>query len=243
MKPVLILQNHHADGPAYLGEWMSARDIVFEARNTEAGEEFPLDLAGYAALALLGGEMSVNDPLPSLRRAEGLILQALERDVPMLGHCLGGQLMAKAMGARVGPSPAPEIGWQPMQLLPGEAARQWFGAAGSAAATVFQWHYEAFELPAGATLLARSESCPHQAFAVGPHLAMQFHIEQSGGKLERWSREQSARYQQAQARYPSSVQSGDAMRRDAARYLPAHQAIADSIYSRWMQSAGWSRTA
>lgn len=241
MKPVLILQNHEFDGPAYLGHWLSTRGIPFEVGNAEAGEEFPLVLDGHSALAMLGGEMSVNDPLPSLQRAERLIHQALERDVPMLGHCLGGQLMAKAMGARVGRSPAPEIGWQPMQLLPGAEAERWFGTAEGAMLTVFQWHYEAFELPAGATLLARSDACPHEAFAIGPHLAMQFHIEQDLQKLQCWSSEQSALYRDAQSAYPGSVQSGEAMRRDAAQHMEAHQRIADRIYAQWMSATDWVR--
>lgn len=232
-RPVLILQHLSADGPAYLGHWLAQRGIPVDVRNTEAGQPYPADLSGHAALAVLGGEMSANDPLPSLRQAERLILDAMARGRPVLGHCLGGQLMARALGAQVVASPAPEIGWQPMQVLPGAAARAWFGAPGPL--HVFQWHYEAFELPPQAELLACSGACPHQAFAVGPHLAMQFHIEVDAEKIGRWSLDTGARFVDVQ--HHPSVQDGAAMREGVARHLAHHQALADRLYERWWKAA------
>jgi GMP synthase (glutamine-hydrolysing) len=70
MKPVLILQHLSGDGPAYLGTWLQRQGLPFDLRNTEAGQDFPEHMDGHSALAILGGEMSANDPLPSLRRAE-----------------------------------------------------------------------------------------------------------------------------------------------------------------------------
>ena len=90
MKPVLVLQHLSADGPAYLGRWLAERRVPVEVCNTEAGDEFPATLADHGALAILGGEMSANDPLPSLRRAEALFVEALREGIPTLGHCLGG---------------------------------------------------------------------------------------------------------------------------------------------------------
>ena len=102
---------------------------------------------------------------------------------------------------------------------------------------VFEWHYEAFELPAGATLLAGNAACPHQAFTVGPHLAMQFHIELDGEKLQRWSLDDGPQYRQARERHPGSVHSGERMRADARLCLAAHEALADRIYARWLGGA------
>jgi GMP synthase-like glutamine amidotransferase len=235
MKPILILQNQSGDGPAYLGRWLAARGIAFDVRDTESGATYPADLSGHSALALLGGEMSVNDPLPSLRQAERLILEAMRDAKPVLGHCLGGQLMAHALGARVGVSPAPEIGWQPIEVDDTPAARAWLGEAGAAA--VFQWHYEAFELPPGAERIASSRACPIQAFAVGPHLAMQFHVEVDADKLARWSQEADAPEFRLHERH-ASVQDGPGIRAGAARHLVAHQRLADRIYARWLAAAG-----
>ena len=234
MKPVLVLQHLSSDGPAYLATWMQRRGVPFEVRNTDAGEAFPAHMDAYAALAILGGEMSANDPLPSLRQAEMLILDAMARARPVIGHCLGGQLIARALGARVGPSLAPEVGWHPIELQDRPLARQWFG--GADIGPVFQWHEEAFDLPVGATLLAHSPACAHQAFAIGPHLAMQFHLELDEDKLNRWSTLDSDAFRSLQQRH-DSVQSGPAMREAMSRYLPRQQALADAIYTRWLAAA------
>jgi GMP synthase-like glutamine amidotransferase len=98
---------------------------------------------------------------------------------------------------------------------------------------VFQWHEEAFDLPAGAAALATSQVCTHQAFAIGPHLAMQFHVEVDEDKLHRWSMLESEAYQALQQRH-TTVQSGAVMRDLMAAHLPGQQALADRIYERWL---------
>ena len=232
MKPVLILQHLSFDGPAYLGSWLERTGQPFEVFDSERGAAYPQHIDGYGALAVLGGEMSANDPLPSLRQAEVLILQALDADLPVLGHCLGGQLMARALGARVHASPAPEIGWQTMQLVDSPSARAWFGDTDEP--TVYHWHSEAFELPAGAELLASSAACPHQAFALGAHqLAMQFHVELDSPKLAVWAASRDPKFQRQQREH-ATVQSGAAMLAQAKRALPEQQRMADRIYRRWL---------
>lgn len=236
MLPVLILQHLSADGPAYLGTWLARSGRRADVFDTQAGEAYPNDLDGYGALAVLGGEMSANDSLPSLRQAERLILQALAKGLPLLGHCLGGQLMARALGAAVRKSPAPEIGWQTMRVTDTRSASAWFGAG--AEHTVYHWHSEAFELPAGAVPLARSEACPHQAFALGPRqLAMQFHVELDRSKLAVWAGSRDPGYLQQQREHPQTVQSGEAMLAQAVHALPVQQALADRIYARWLDGA------
>jgi GMP synthase-like glutamine amidotransferase len=232
---VLVLQNLTSDGPGYLGRWLAAQGIAADVRNSEAGDLYPERIQPYAALALLGGEMSANDPLPSLRHAERLVRQAMDAGVPVLGHCLGGQLMARTLGARVSASTAPEVGWLTLQMWPGPETSAWFGAGSEH--TVFQWHSEAFELPAGATALATSDACLVQAFALGPHLAMQFHVEVDEAKLRHWTASTDPAYLAAQREHPS-VQSGTAILAAAPGYLPAQQRLADRIYRRWAASAG-----
>ena len=233
MAPVLVLQHLTSDGPAYLATWLRAHGIAFEVRNTEAGDDFPDDLEGREAVAILGGEMSANDDLPSLRRAERLIRLAAQEGLPVLGHCLGGQLMARALGARVVGSPRPEVGWHRIDITATPAAQCWFGAAADAGhALVFQWHYDAFELPAGAESLACNTSCPHQAFAIGPHLAMQFHVEVDREKLDRWVAEDGERHRQA-LREHATVHDAKRMLDDSVQGLAAQQRLADGIYARW----------
>ncbi|HZT55071.1 MAG TPA: type 1 glutamine amidotransferase [Burkholderiaceae bacterium] len=238
-RPVVVLQNLSADGPGYLGTWLAEQGIAFDVFDAEAGNPYPWSIAGYRALALLGGEMSANDDLPSLRQAERLILQAIDADIPVIGHCLGGQLMARALGARVIASPKPEIGWQAMQVADTPAARRWFGEPGER--IVYHWHGESFELPAGAELLAGNASCPHQAFAIGRHLALQFHVELDACKLAAWSASCDPSFVRLQREYPATVQTGAAMRAQAGTALPAQLRLADRMYGRWLGIASPAR--
>lgn len=232
MKPLLVLQHLSSDGPGYFGTWLQARGVAMDVRNSEAGQAFPAGIDPYAGLCVLGGEMSANDPLPALRQAEDLIRQAVSRGVPVIGHCLGGQLMARALGVRVLTSPRPEVGWQRVQLQPVDEAQAWFGLGPEI--TVFQWHAESFELPPGARLLAGNAACPHQAYALGPHLGMQFHIEVDADKVMRWSASDGAQWQADQRDSPATVQGREALRAGVATELPAHQALADRVYARWL---------
>jgi GMP synthase (glutamine-hydrolysing) len=240
MQPLLILQQLHEDGPAFLATWLQREGLPFEVRNAEAGQLPPADLSAHAGLLLLGGEMSANDDLPALRQAEVLVREALATHKPVLGHCLGGQLMARALGCAVHASPAPEVGWAAVEVADTPAARDWFGAAGPH--TVFQWHYEAFALPAGARVLAGNAACPHQAVLLDPHgpggglhLALQFHPELDAAKLQRWLAPPDARAEAARVRHPASVQTPQRMQEDAGALLPAQQALADRLYRRWVQ--------
>jgi GMP synthase-like glutamine amidotransferase len=226
---VLVLQHLGTDGPAYLATWMHAHGVPFDVVDASAGQPFPDRLDGAVALAVLGGEMSANDPLPSLRQAEVLIREAVDRSRPVIGHCLGGQLLSRALGGVVGASPRPEIGWHAVSIDDDPVARDWFGEA--PAAEVFQWHDEAFTLPAGARRLATNAACPNQAFAIGPHLGMQFHVEVDAAKLGAWFEASSDPLAQGAARSITADPGG------AARCLAVQQALADRIYARWWASA------
>lgn len=227
---VLILQHLTHDGPAGLAQWLRAQGVAFDVFNTEAGDAFPASMAGYDALAVLGGEMGANDPLPSLRRAEALILESMAQDRPVLGLCLGAQLMARALGARVAASPAPEVGWHRIDIAASPLARAWFGDAESA--TVFQWHYDAFDLPPNAALLASSAAAPHQAFAIGRHLGLQFHAEVDAQKVATWAAAIDTRYDAAQA--SATVHDPARLAADTQRHLKAQQALAERLYARWL---------
>lgn len=120
-------------------------------------------------------------------------------------------------------------------MQPGEPARAWFGD--DAAPTVFQWHEEAFALPPGALALAGNAACPHQAFAFGRHLAMQFHIELDEEKLRRWATLDTPAFRALQQRHATTVQGGAAMCAALAQWLPRQQALAERIYTRWLGAA------
>ena len=235
---VLVLQHTLEDGPGYLGQWLDAHGHTWQVRCTEAGEAWPASIDGFRALAVLGGEWSANDDRPSLRQAEALIRQADARGIPVIGHCLGGQLMARAFGGRVERLPMPEVGWLPIRREPGADAAllaDWLGGLGpGGSATVYQWHYDSFTvLPPGARLLAASPACGHQAFAIGPHLGMQFHIEITPAKIEAWLANAGSVYPQAVEQGLPTVQSPAAMRASTAQHQAGSQALADVIYAAW----------
>ena len=236
MRPILILQHQTPERPAYLTTWLDRYSIVHETRNAGRGEAFPSSIEPYAALAVMGGGMSANDPLLSNRQAEILILQAVIKNRPVIGHCLGGQLMTRALGGVISTSPKPEIGWQPIEYKNNPLVEHWFGPTPTP--TVIQWHYESFDIPEGAHLLASSTACPHQAWAMGPHLAMQFHIEMDDAKAREWAADQDPKW--AQAQMYDTVQDSTGIIAGIEPYLERHQATADHIYRQWLSPTEWA---
>jgi len=238
MLPVLILQHQIPERAAYLTTWLNQHGILYETRNAGAGDEFPTSIEPYAAMAVMGGGMSANDPLLSNRQAEILILQAMLRHRPVIGHCLGGQLMSRALGATIGASPQPEIGWHAIQYQDNHTVTHWFGL--DPTPTVIQWHYDAFDVPPGAVKLAGSQACPNQAWAMGPHLAMQFHIEMDDTKAREWAADEDPLWAEARAKY-DTVQDSDAIVAGIGPHLAQHQRTADHIYRTWLSTTPWAQ--
>ena len=229
---VLVLQHLFEDGPGYLGQWLEARGIPWHLRCAEAGEAYPDSVRGYRGLAVLGGAWSANDERRTLRQAEDLIREADALGIPVIGHCLGGQLMARAFGGRVERLPQPEVGWLPIKRTDSAAACEWLGDAEQP--TVYQWHQDSFtELPPGAELLVSSSACAHQAFALRQHLAMQFHIEITPAKIESWLEHPGETYPVQVLLHRGSVQDPASMQAGTQRHQAGSEAMADRIYRVW----------
>jgi len=145
-------------------------------------------LEGYDGLVILGGPMNVDEgeKYPHLPYEIDLIRQAMARDIPVLGICLGAQLIAKALGAKVGPNPEKEIGWYDVAPTE-EGNKDPLLAHFKEVEKIFQWHGETFDIPEGAIHLATSPGCPNQAFRYGDKTyAFQFHLEVDQAMIERW---------------------------------------------------------
>jgi GMP synthase (glutamine-hydrolysing) len=182
---VLAFRHVPFEGLGLLEKSLRARGVSIEyADGWLSGAVFP-EAADYAALIFLGGPMSVNDNLPYLNREMELIREAAARSQPVLGICLGAQLIAKALGARVYPNARKEIGWFDLRFTAAAAGDPLF--CGLSHETVFHWHGETFDLPPEAELLASSEICRNQAFCFQSNIyGFQFHLEVTPAMISDW---------------------------------------------------------
>src|SRR5256885_8352205 len=149
MKPVAIFRASPTEGPGYFATYLERRSIAWQLVALDADARVPRDARAYAGLVFMGGPMSVNDALPWIGPAIELIRDAVRKDVPFLGHCLGGQLLSKALGGRVRPNPVKEIGWGEVRVADNEVAREWLGDLQSFLS--LPWDRETFSIPPGAT--------------------------------------------------------------------------------------------
>jgi GMP synthase-like glutamine amidotransferase len=188
----------------------------------------PADPTGFSGIAMMGGPMSANDALPWNAPLLELLRAAVAKDVPILGHCLGGQLFAKALGAAVSQTRTPEIGWGQVRTTGADGSSDWFG--GRDAFTTFQWHYDVFALPPGAERILTNEHNPEQAYALGKHIGLQGHIEMTRAMVEVWCRTGADEL-------PTQTAGAKQSRNDILDGLDARLAelgaVADGVYAHW----------
>lgn len=231
MKPVLIVQHALTEGPGYLADFLDQQAIAWQLLRIDQGDMPPASIQSHSGLVLMGGPMSVNDDLPWIAPVLALIREAAMLDIPLLGHCLGGQLISKALGGSVGTNPVKEIGWGQVHLVDHDAGRHWFGAHQQF--DVFHWHGETFTLPAGATLLLSSAHCPHQAYSLGKHVAFQCHIEMTADMVRSWCEVGSEEVEAASD--SPGVQSIAAMQLDLPQRVFQLNQIAHGVYTQWIK--------
>lgn len=178
MKPALFLQHGDWGPPALLGEWALAHGIPYEVHRVDLDHRLP-ELDGQPFIASLGSDHSprqsdVADVIVELE----FVKRAVERSIPVLGLCYGGQVLAQVLGGSVEAAPEAELGWHRVSSgVPGEIREgPWL-----------QWHYDRFTLPPGAEELASSPRAL-QAFRHGPHLGLQFHPESTVEIVKEWAR-------------------------------------------------------
>lgn len=191
---VLILKNISSEGPGTISSFLDGQKIPHTVIDLCAGERIP-ETRPFDTLVMMGGPMSVNDSIPYIEEECALTRQFIAAGKRVFGVCLGAQIMAKALGARVYPGPEKEIGWYDIRLTADGAADPAMQAlakcekqcSDQTALKVFQWHGETFDLPVGAVPLAHSPLYRHQAFRFGQFAyAFQFHIEVTREMVYDW---------------------------------------------------------
>jgi GMP synthase-like glutamine amidotransferase len=233
MKPVAVFRHAPTEGPGYFATFLDGHRIEWRLVRLDEGEPVPADAAGFAGLAFMGGPMSANDALPWTGPVLALIRDAVRREVPVIGHCLGGQLLAKALGAAVTRNPVKEIGWHRVDVEDTPEAREWLGPD-LRAFTTFQWHGETFAIPPGGHRILRGAHCENQAYVVsGRHLGMQCHVEMTPELVRTWC--ETGAEEIARSRASPAVQAVPVIEAQAAERLPVLADTARRLYERWIR--------
>lgn len=181
MRRVLSVQNIACETLGTLEHLLKADG--FEIENKRAQDLQSASSSGYSAIVILGGPMAVYDNLPYLQKEQGLIRDAIANKVPVLGICLGSQLIAQSAGGRVFKGPRKEIGWFDVSLS--DEGKKGLFAGLESPMKVFQWHGDTYELPKDTGVLAYSDLYP-QAFKIGSAYGVQFHLEVSVPMIKSW---------------------------------------------------------
>ena len=230
MQPVLIFRHVACEGPGYLVRVLDTRKIPHHIIRIDEGMQMPPGVEGMAGLVFMGGPMSVNDNLPWIKEELALIRSAHHEGIPVLGHCLGAQLISKALGGEVVRNPVPEIGWFSMERTGSADKTPWLQDL-SFATECFHWHGETFSLPVNAQPLFRTRHCRNQGFVLGNSLALQCHVEMEADMVPVW-----LKYYENELPTPSpSVQSAAEMLRDVERRISALHTFADVLYAAWLK--------
>lgn len=232
MNPVAIFRHFPIEGSGYFATFLERHGIPWQLIRIDAGDAVPSDISAFSGLAFMGGPMSVNDELPWIAPVLALIRAAQMIDMPVLGHCLGGQLMAKALGGMVSRNAIKEIGWGDVTVADDADAVRWFGHAAPAFRS-FHWHGETFTIPPGARRLLSSTHCVHQAFSLGNSLGMQCHIEMTAEMIDSWC--ESGAREIARSSDSPGVQQAAEIKVDLDERLRGLHAVADGVYARWIE--------
>ncbi len=232
-KPIIIIR-HVAHESAGTLENIFAKAGV-EYQYLDVLHEYPcsFDCRKCGGLVVLGGPMNVDEveKHPYLSDEIQWIRQTVEAGIPLLGICLGSQMLAKACGAKVYPGSIKEIGWYPLELSTAAGEDRLFAGCGPKL-TVFQWHGDTFDLPPGAVHLAQSPLFRNQAFRIGPQAyGLQFHIEMTAEMIEDWLGESVNCGELASLDY---IDPG-LIRQKTPRELPGLQTLAEKVLGRFAE--------
>ena len=233
MSKVMVLQHVAWEVLGSLDPLLKQNGFRIRYVNFGRTPELVPNLEKYEGLIILGGPMSVNDTkrFPHLSLEIKLIEQALKEDIPILGICLGAQLMAKALGAKIKKMPVQEIGWYPVQVNRQGASDRILSPIKNSQ-RLFHWHGDTFEMPKGCHSLASSEICENQALRVSKKAyGFQFHLEVDEKMIKRWLTVPSHKKDIAQLR---GLVQPKMILQDTQTYFDENLNVANQVFSNWL---------
>ncbi len=240
MRPIVIVQHEADTGPGRFESYIQHQQLAHQTIRVFAGDPIPASAEAYAGICSLGGSMSANDDLPWIEPELALMRDADKRGVPIIGHCLGGQLLAKAFGASVTRAAMKEIGWGTVAVEDPALAHEWIGSEPSF--ELFQWHEDSFGIPADGRRFLTSQFCANQAFVIErkphAHLGMQFHIEMTPQLVTCWTSDPNGVREIDEAfrrQRGAGVQRCDEIVRELEPRTRQLSHYADRIYQRWLR--------
>ena len=230
MRTIRVIQHIECETPGTIADILNEKGISIQTVDAYKGEPVPKEMGAAAGLVIMGGPMGVyeEERYPFLRDEIRLIEQAVKEDKAVLGVCLGSQLLAKALGARVTKGKKKEIGWYPVSLTEGATKdRLWTGVEPSFIA--YHWHGDVFELPRGAEPLASSALTPCQAFRYGERAyGFLFHMEVTEKIIGEMVRTFAAELKEERL-------DGQEIVKAAQNYLPRLQDTGAVVFRRWAE--------
>ena len=233
VKPVAVFRFSRTEGPGHFATFLEANRVAWKLVKLDEGEPAPESSAGFSGLGFMGGPMSANDDLPWTAPVLALVRDAVGRGVPVIGHCLGGQLLSKALGGEVTANPVKEIGWNRIRREDTPLAREWVGPDVPEFIT-FQWHGETFSIPPGGERILTGPHCDNQGYVVdGRHLGMQCHVEMTPEMIASWL--ESGRDEIEENLSSPAVSPAERIRADSPERLPHLNRAAERLYARWLR--------
>ena len=230
MKPVRIFRHVICKGPGYLGRFLDKHNVPYEMICVDEGITVPQDLDAISGLIFMGGFMNVTDPLQWIEEETALIRQALNKNIPVMGICLGGQLMSAALGGKITHWPDMEIGWHKVESATEYRQNAWLKNLPEEFIP-FHWHADTFSVPGGATAILHSKCRMNQAFVIGNSIAMQFHLEMTMDMVREWVRLYKSDLEHG---YACAQKSEEIIVNLQERIDALHQ-CADILYGRWIK--------
>lgn len=234
-KEVLVFLHMDDEHPGYIADYLQRRGIPFRVIRPYRQEPVPALDDSMAGLVFMGGVMSVNDELDWLEQEVRLIRDALTHSLPVLGHCLGGQLISRALGQTVKSNPVKEVGWHDCyraETSTEEDFTAWLQDVEEPFG-MFHWHSETFSIPPQGAALFSSKHCKNQAYSYSDNvLAMQCHVEMTLPQIRDWT----SGWKEDLRTRSASEQDFDEINAGLVEKIAALNRVADRLYSRWVST-------